>query len=187
MRNSILHILSADFSKYKKYSGRSTIYLLFTQQGLWAIIVYRLFNIIHSGKLPQFFKKILLILGVFCQKGVEVLTGISLPYSASIGKEFYIGHFGGIIINSKAVIGNNCNISQGVTIGVSGRGERRGVPRIGNNVYIGANAVIVGPIEIGDNVLIGANSLVTESIEANVTVVGVPAKKINDAGSNGYI
>ena len=127
---------------------------------------------------------------IFCtlsQKWIEIITGISLPYSAKIGSHFYIGHFGNIIINPKVVIGNNCNISQGVTIGVNGRGDARGTPILGDNVYIGANAVIVGNIVIGDNAVIGANSLVIENIKEYTTVLGVPAKEINTNGSKGYI
>lgn len=180
-------VFSEDLMKYKKYSGKSSPYLLLTQQGLWAILVYRFNSAVYQSSLPGVIKTFLLLAGTFFQKGIEMICGISLPYTARIGTSFYIGHFGGIIINSKAIIGNNCNISQGVTIGISGRGDKRGVPTIGNNVYIGANAVIAGSIEIGDNVLIGANSLVTESVMANSTVVGVPAKKINDLGSHGYI
>ncbi len=179
--------LFGDLKKYKKYSGRSAFYLLLTQQGLWAIVVYRINNSIFNSGLPNILKWGFIFFGLFFQKITEIITGISLPYSAQIGKEFYIGHFGGIIINSKAIIGNNCNISQGVTIGISGRGERRGVPIIGNNVYIGANAVIAGNLTVGDNVVIGANSLVTESVEPNITVVGVPAKKVSDNTSEDYI
>lgn len=179
--------LSGDLKKYKRYSGRSAFYLLLTQQGLWAIVIYRVNNSVYNSGLPNILKRGFLFFGLFFQKFTEIITGISLPYSAQVGKELYIGHFGGIIINSKAIIGNNCNISQGVTIGISGRGVRRGVPIIGNNVYIGANAVVAGDISIGDNVVIGANSLVIESVESNITVLGVPAKKINDNTSENYI
>jgi serine O-acetyltransferase len=122
-----------------------------------------------------------------CQKWIELVAGIHLPYSASIGVSCYIGHFGGIIINSNAVIGDNCNISQGVTIGVSGRDEKRGVPVIGNHVYMGAHAVIVGKITVGDNCVIAANSLVVKSVDANTTVMGVPAIVVNNHTSKDYI
>ena len=183
----MLKIFRTDLQKYKRYSGKSSLSLILTQQGLWAILVYRINNSIFRAAIPNILKKILLFLGMFFQKLTEIITGISLPYSAQIGDHFYIGHFGGIIINASAVIGNNCNLSQGVTIGVSGRGEKKGVPVIGNNVYIGANAVIAGGIIVGDNVVIGANSLVTESVESNITVVGVPAKKVSDNTSENYI
>lgn len=183
----MLKTFRTDLHKYKRYSGKSALNLILTQQGLWAILVYRINNSIFRTKFPVILKKVLLYIGMFFQKLIEIITGISIPYSAQIGNHFYIGHFGGIIINASAVIGNNCNISQGVTIGISGRGVRRGVPIIGNNVYIGANAVVAGDISIGDNVVIGANSLVTESVEPNITVVGVPAKKVSDNTSENYI
>ncbi|MCB7481313.1 serine O-acetyltransferase [Christiangramia sediminis] len=176
-----------DLKKYKEYSGKSSITLLLTQQSLWAIFIYRMSNGIFKSSLPKPLKRILLIAGVFLQKIIEILTGISIPYSAKIGKEFYIGHFGGVIINSRAIIGDNCNVSQGVTIGVSGRKNNRGVPKIGNNVYIGVNSVIAGPIEIGDNSVIGANSLVITNVPKDSTVLGVPASKISNKTSQDYI
>lgn len=183
----MLKMFKSDLLKYKRYSGKSATVLLLTQQGLWAIFVYRINNSIFNAKTPNLLKKIFLLIGLIFQKFIEIITGISIPYSAKIGNQFYIGHFGGIIINSEAVIGDNCNISQGVTIGVSGTGNNRGVPTIGNNVYVGVNAVIAGDIEIGNNVVIGANSLVIKSIESNVTVLGVPAKKISDNNSEQYL
>jgi len=101
-----------------------------------------------------------------------------LPAQAIIGEGFYIGHFGGIIISPLARIGINCNISQGVTIGISGNGDKRGVPTIGDNVYIGAGAIIIGKITIGNNVRIGANAVVHKDIPDNSTVVVYPGFKI---------
>jgi serine O-acetyltransferase len=177
-----------DIYKYKKYSGgKSTVLLLFTIQGLWALFWYRLFNRIYKSKTPLIFKRIMLMLYIPIQKTMEILTGISLPYSSQIGRSFYIAHFGQIIIHPRAIIGNNCNISQGVTIGISGRGENRGVPVIGNNVYIGANATIVGKIKIGDNVCVGSNTLVFKDVEESITVCGVPAYKISSNNSENYI
>ena len=179
---------SLDIKKYKRYSGnKSTIILIITNQGLWALFVYRVSNSIYKSKLPKIIKRMLLIFAVIYQKWIEIITGISIPYTSEIGAGFYIGHFGGIIINASAVIGVNCNISQGVTIGVSGREEKRGVPVIGDNVYIGVNAVIAGKITVGDNCVIGANSLVINSVEANKTVLGVPAVVINSNTSKDYI
>lgn len=178
---------STDIQKYKRYSGKSGLTVLLTQQGLWALWVYRWNNAIYTSTLPGFIKKVLLVFGVIYQKWIEIITGISLPYSATIGEGFYIGHFGNIIINASAVIGDNCNIAQGVTIGVSGRGANRGVPTIGNNVYIGAQATVVGPITVGDNAVIGANSLVYRNVASGTTVVGVPAEEVSTNDSKGYI
>ncbi len=183
-----MSVFKGDIKKYKRYSGnKPAIILWLTTQGLWALFVYRISNAIYRSKLPGFIKKLLLLFAIFWQKYIEIVTGISLPYSATIGSEFYIGHFGNIIINASAVIGNNCNISQGVTIGISGKAENRGVPVIGNNVYLGANAVIAGKIKVGDNVVVGANTFVNRDVESNCTVLGVPAKKISDNTSVDYI
>ncbi len=180
-------LFATDIRKYKRYSTKSGLILILTQQGLWALCVYRINSAIYRSKLPSIIKKLLLLFGLLWQKFIEIITGISLPYTAKIGPEFYIGHFGGIIVNSNAQIGSDCNISQGVTIGVSGRGANRGVPIIGNNVYIGVQATVVGPIVIGDNAVIGANSLVHKDVASGTTVVGVPAQEINKNDSKGYI
>lgn len=176
-----------DLEKYKAYSGKSSFVLLLTQQGLWAIYVYRMSNRIYRSRLPGLFKKPLLLMAVLWQKWIEVVAGISIPYTVSIGERFYLGHFGNIIINANVIIGDNCNISQGVTLGISGRGEKRGVPVIGNNVYIGVNSVVAGKINVADNTVIGANSLVVKTIKEGATYLGVPAQRVSDNTSKDYI
>jgi len=113
--------------------------------------------------------------------------GISISHRAQIGSGFNIGHFGGIVINPNAIIGKNCNISQGVTIGQVNRGPNKGAPVLGDNVYIGPGAKIIGKIVIGDNVAIGSNCVVTKDVLDNSVVVGIPGKVISDKGSEGYI
>jgi serine O-acetyltransferase len=113
--------------------------------------------------------------------------GIQIGYEVEMGSGFYIGHFGTIIISSSAVVGNNCNISQGVTIGRTNQGERAGAPTIGDNVYIGPGAKVFGNIKIGDNVAIGANAVVTKDVDPGVVVAGVPARILSNKGSFGYI
>ncbi len=113
--------------------------------------------------------------------GIEIFPG------TKIGSGFYIGHFGGIIVNPLATIGKNCNISHNVTIGRSNRGENEGVPTIGDEVFIGPGAVIIGNITIGNNVAIGANAVVTKDIPSNSVVAGSPAKVISQKGTEGYI
>jgi serine O-acetyltransferase len=113
--------------------------------------------------------------------------GIAIPPNAEIGLGLYVGHFGGIIVSSKARIGKNCNISQGVTIGQSYRGSRAGAPVLGDNVFVGPGAKIFGNLRIGNNVAIGANCVVTNDVEDNAVVAGVPGKVISHKGSDGYI
>lgn len=183
---TLLQLIQSDYKKHQKYGGHFFAIVFFTQ-GFWAVLQYRVAHSIYTNISWQPFRVCFLFLTFLWQKGIEITTGISIPASVKIGHSFYIGHFGGIIINANAVIGNNCNISQGATIGVSGIGEKRGVPVLGNDVYIGANAVIAGKVLIGNQVLIGACSLVVESLADNVTAVGVPAKVVSDNGSKGYI
>lgn len=183
---NIFQLIRSDYNKYKKYGGHFFSIIFFTQS-FWAIFQYRIANLIFRKMRIPILRQFLLFVFLIWQKTIEILTGISIPSSVQIGHSFYIGHFGGVIINAKAIIGNNCNLSQGVTIGVSGIGESRGVPVIGNDVYIGANAVIVGNIRIDDFVLVGACSLVSLSAEKYSVLLGVPAVKISDKGSKGYI
>jgi len=103
--------------------------------------------------------------------------GIEISRSCQIGAGLYIGHFGGIIVSPQAKIGCNMCISQGVTIGVSGRGEKWGAPEIGDDVYIGAGAKVIGKIHVGNNVKIGANTVVYEDIPDNA-VAAAPGYRI---------
>lgn len=113
--------------------------------------------------------------------------GISIPFETTVGSGFYIGHFGGIVVNEKSVIGRNCNISHGVTLGESNRGEKKGCPVLGDNVYIGPGAKIVGAVRIGNDVAIGANCVVTKDIPDHAVVVGIPGRVISEEGSAGYV
>ena len=80
----------------------------------------------------------------------SIRYGIDISRDARIGSGLYIGHFGGIFVSGGVIIGDNCNISQGVTLGQQNRGERTGCPVIGNNVYIAPGAKIIGRVKIGD-------------------------------------
>jgi len=179
-------MIKSDYNKYKKYGG-NFISIIFFTQGFWAIFQYRVANYFYRNFKISGIRQLVLALLLVWQKAIEILTGISIPASVTIGHSFYIGHFGGIILNSKTIIGNNCNISQGVTIGVSGSRENRGVPIIGNNVYIAANAIVTGKIKVEDNAVLGANSLIKNNVYKNQVVLGVPATVVSTKGSSAYI
>ena len=136
-------------------------------QGFWAILVYRIFRWFHERGIPTQPLR-------FCvERTIEILTGISLPAQATIGKGLRIHHFGGIFLHSDVVIGEGCTIYQGVTLGdLGGWG---GVPQVGNRVIMGAGAKLVGPIEVGDDCRIGANAVVLTSVPSGCLAVGVPA------------
>lgn len=109
-------------------------------------------------------------------------TGIQIPYMTQIGRGFRIVHFGHIVINPQAVIGKNFNVSQGVLIGNS-LGRKGGVPIIGDNVCINANAIVVGGVRIGDNVLIAPGAFVNFDVPDNSIVIGNPGKIIQRSQS----
>jgi serine O-acetyltransferase len=112
----------------------------------------------------------------------EIFMGMRLDPSAKIGPGLYIGHYGGIRINMDARIGENCNLTHNVTIGTAGLGKR-GAPHIGNNVYIGTGATVVGRISVGDGARVAANTLVTRNVPAGATVMGVPGRIVKHAAS----
>lgn len=113
--------------------------------------------------------------------------GISIPYNTEIGPGLYIGHFGGIIVNSSARIGCNCNINHEVTIGATYGGRSPGCPTIEDNVYLGPGSKIIGGIVLGKNAAVGANSVVTKSVPAGGVVVGIPGEVISSKGSGEYV
>lgn len=104
-------------------------------------------------------------------------TGIQIPESTDIGRGFRIAHFGHIVVNPDTVIGKNFNISQGVTIGHA-EGKKRGSPRIGDNVCIQANAIVVGGITIGNDTFIAPNAFVNFDVPDGAIVLGNPGKII---------
>ena len=100
--------------------------------------------------------------------------GLEIPYTTEIGAGLYLGHPFNITINGKAKIGCNCNIHKGVVIGQENRGRRKGAPSIGDMVWIGVNAAVVGKITIGDDVLIAPNSYVNCDVPSHSVVYGNP-------------
>lgn len=115
-------------------------------------------------------------------------TGIQIGYHTKIGKGLLIVHYGDIAVNNDTVIGDNCTISHGATIGISHRGSKIGCPTLGNKVWVGANAVIVGNITIGDDVLIAPLSYVNFDVPSHSIVIGNPGKIIpRDNATENYI
>lgn len=115
-------------------------------------------------------------------------SGIQIPPRTQIGEGFYIGHTGRVIINPDAVIGKNCNIATGVTVGQENRGARKGSPVIGERCWIGTNAVIVGKVHIGSDVLIAPLAFVNFDVPDHSIVVGNPGKIIpREHATDGYI
>lgn len=173
--------------KYKydiyRYYGRykeGLIRYFFKPIGLKYILLFRKCESSKSKVLNYYYQ---IRLYFFSHK-----SQIQIPYNVSIGKGFYIGHYGRIIINPGVVIGENVNIATGVTIGQENRGKRKGVPTIGNEVWIGSNSVIVGNIKIGSDVLIAPLSFVNFDVPDHSIVIGNPARIIHRVNATeGYI
>jgi serine O-acetyltransferase len=161
---SMFENIRSDFEAHNRDCGA---------QGFWVMIVYR-FGRWRYGVRPPILRKLLSFLYKILYKFVQIITGIELPCEATVGRNFVIDHFGGIIVSGYASFGDNCRIRNGVTIGLR-RIDEKAAPAMGNNVDIGAGAKLLGPITIGDNVIIGANAVVLCDVPANSIAVGVPA------------
>jgi serine O-acetyltransferase len=144
------------------------------RQGFWAMAVYR-FGRWRYGIRSPLVRKPLSLAYRLLYKTVQVLAGIELPCEVEVGKNFRIDHFGGIVVSGFARFGNNCVIRNGVTVGLR-HVEKPAAPRIGDNVDIGAGAMVLGDITIGDNVLIGANAVVITDVPPDSIAVGNPAR-----------
>ena len=117
------------------------------------------------------------------------IYGIELPYSVRLGRRVIIEHQAGIVVHGNAVIGDDCVLRQGVTIGNNGVDRLQDAPVIGQRVNIGAGAKILGPVCIGDDAVIGANAVVLHDVPAGTTVVGIPARPIEQqqADESGFV
>lgn len=165
----------------------SKLKTLLLTQGVWAVVVYRMGAWCIVNKKTRPYLKIVSPFLTILQKISEILTGVSIPFTAKIGKGLYIGHFGCIILSPGTIMGEYCNLSQGVTIGQAGRGGKQPTPIIGDRVYMGPGAKIFGGIIIGNDVAIGANAVVTKDLPDNSVAVGIPAEVINYKSSRDFI
>lgn len=147
----------------------------FKEQSIWAVWVYR-FGRRVDIKGAGLSRKVCTIIYWLMFRVVETITGISLPKSAIIGGGLRVWHFGGIFINPDVIIGKNCTLRQGITVG--NRKENGPVPVIGDDVDIGAYAQILGRVRVGNNCKIGAMSVVLCDVPDGATAVGNPARII---------
>lgn len=117
------------------------------------------------------------VISFLANKWCEVFMEMCIDVQATVGPGLYIGHIGGVHINPLAVVGKNCDLAHRVTIGTSAMG-RPGAPVIGDDVYIGTGATLVGRIKIGNKAKIAANTLVISNVPEGATVMGVPGRII---------
>jgi serine O-acetyltransferase len=156
-------------------------FILMPNPGLKFMTILRLTQYFRRRNRPLFYFFFLWL------RNLKVKYGFDISYRTQIGQGFYIGHFGNVVIHGDTIIGDYCNISQGITFGVSNAGATIGVPIIGNNVFVGPGACVFGSITIGNNVTIGANAVVTEDVPDFYTVLSPKTAIINKDLSSFYI
>jgi serine O-acetyltransferase len=146
------------------------------EQSIWSVWVYRYGR--RVDRMSEGLRKRLAIRWYwFMFRVTETAFGISLPKAATIGPGLRIWHFGGIFLHPGVIIGANCTLRQGVTIG--NREPGGAVPRVGSNVEFGAYAQVLGGVRIGDNCKVGALSMVLNDVPDGATVVGIPARVVS--------
>jgi serine O-acetyltransferase len=184
---STLSDMRKDISRYRVTEKRSLPAILVMCPGLIAGLYYRIGAWIwhYEGPLAPLVYCLRPFYIVF-KRIVEIYTGISLSARAVFGPGLYINHFGSIFVG-KVQVGENCNIAHEVTFGVAGRGDKKGLPTLGNRVYVAPGAKIIGKITIGDDVAIGANAVVTKSIPDCAVVIGAPARIVSYRGSFDFV
>jgi serine O-acetyltransferase len=178
-------LLYQDYRRYR-VAGHSALGTIFLTQGFWANCVHRVFHALIRRLPGGPLRSVAKTVGAFVQKAVEIVTGICIPNKTEVGGGLYFPRFGAIIL-SHGSIGENCTIEQNVTLGIAGRGEERGHPTIGNRVFIGAGAMIVGKITIGDDAYIFPGAVVTRSVPPRAVVMGYPARIVSHDGSFDWI
>ena len=146
-------------------------------QGFWALAVYRLSHP-RLRRRPGLIRTLWGGVGLIATKCIECFCGISIPESATIGRRLRIEHFGGVIVHSCTVIGNDCLLRQNVTLGNRSEAKPMEAPVLGDRVQIGAGAVVLGNVRIGDDAIIGANAVVLRDVPAGAVAVGNPARLI---------
>lgn len=109
-------------------------------------------------------------------------TGVEIHPAAQLGRRLFIDHAMGVVIGETSIVGDDCVLYQGVTLGGTGNESGKRHPTLGNNVTVGTGAKVLGNIHIGDNVRIGGNSVVVKNVPNNCTVVGIPGRVIKRNG-----
>jgi serine O-acetyltransferase len=183
----MIEFLASDLSRkrnhYVRIDNFVNKYLKITfQLGTIAVMVYRLGTWSYSLRgLASYPAKALYLLAAGFW---EPLTGMHINPRLVIGRGFVVHNFSNIVVDA-ASIGENFTVNQGVTVGPDWRND--GLPRIGDNVFLGAGAKVLGNVTLGDNVVVAANALVERSVPDNCTVVGVPARIIARDSSSDYL
>lgn len=187
----MFEVIRTDLSRYfhdpAKKNLKGYLKIFYYDESVWFISALRAGQWVRkSCRIPVLRFCLKLVTNVI-HRFLVLLTGIQIDFDAEIGPGLYIGHSGKIVVHPDVKIGSYCNLSTGVVIGEAGRGENRGVPVIGDRVYIAPGAKLVGKIKVGSDSAIGANAVVVKDVPEKTTVGGIPAEVISQKGSDGFI
>ncbi len=149
-------------------AARNPIEILLLYSGVHAVVRHRYAHF--------FYKLHLYFIARLISQVTRFFTGIEIHPGAKIGKGLFIDHGMGVVIGETTIIGDNCTIYQGVTLGGTGKDKGKRHPTIGNNVMIGSGAKVLGPFTVGDNSKIASNAVVLSEVPENSTCVGVPGR-----------
>ena len=155
-------------------AARSDVEVMLLYSGVHAMLAYRVAHKLYVNK------KFLPARAV--SQLARFLTGIEIHPGATIGKRLMIDHGSGVVIGETCIIGDDCTLYQGVTLGGTGKDTGKRHPTLGNNVMVGAGAKVLGPFRIGDGAKIAAGAVVLKEVPAGATAVGIPAKVVRQDG-----
>ncbi|MDC0648808.1 serine O-acetyltransferase [Candidatus Pseudothioglobus singularis] len=158
-------------------AARNVFEVLTCYSGVQAVLFYRLTHFLWRYRLYW--------LARFISTFARWVTGIEIHPGAVIGRRFFIDHGMGVVIGETAIIGDDCMLYHGVTLGGTTWDKVKRHPTLKNGVVIGAGAKILGPIILGENVRVGSNSVVVRSIDDNETVVGIPGRIVRKKAEDG--
>ena len=156
--------------KERDPAARSGFEVFFLYSGFHAVLYYRVANF--------FYRHHMKFIARWVSQTGRFFTGVEIHPGATIGRGLMIDHGMGVVIGETAVVGDNCTIYQGVTLGGTGKDTGKRHPTIGNNVMIGSGAKVLGPFTVGDNAKIAAGAVVLDAVPEGATAVGVPARMI---------
>ena len=155
-------------------AARSRAEVLLLYSGLHALLAYRVSHALHTGGHPFAARAV--------SQAARFLTGIEIHPGAQIGRGLFIDHGAGVVIGETTVIGGDCTLYQGVTLGGTGKETGKRHPTLGNGVLVGAGAKLLGNFTVGDGAKIAAGAVVLGDVPAEATAVGIPARVVRQSG-----
>ena len=179
-------MLAADQYRYEAGSGIQNFLRQWRREsGFRYTVIMRLCAYLRAQKFSRYG---LYHLFLWIHRRMQVKYAAYIEFSASIGPGLYLGHLCFVVTNTRCVIGENCTLSHGVTIGQTNqRSKTPGVPIIGDRVYLGCGAKILGGIKIGNDAVVAPNAVVVSDVPAGAVVGGIPARVLSMGGSEGYV